>query len=281
MSNFIARTCIKVNRFSGGQYSSNKNIRFKNLMLRSDLCDYSDAHIVVEGTITVESNNINNREDKKLTFKNHSPFRSWISKINNTFVDSVEDIDIVMLIFNMLEYSNNYSMTSESLWNYYRDDVNNDVHDVNTDNYNKNNNKPTRSIPFEYKTKITKSTPGNNNTELSAEVFVIWKYLSNFWRSLELPLINCEIGHGLSWSQDWIIFKKFSRNPGDPGNPNANSPNFCIPQKSTSDVTFHIITTKIYVPLINLPINDNIKFLEHIKQRFKRTTYSNKYRSEI
>ena len=231
-------------------------------MLRSDLCDYSDAYIVVEGTITVESSNINNREDKKLTFENHSPFRSWISKINNTFVDSVEDLDIVLLIFNILEYSNNYSMTSGSLWNYYRDEVNDDAHDVNTDNYNKNNNKTTRSIPSEYKTKITKSTPGNINSELSREVFVTWKYLSHFWRSLELPLNYCEIGHDLSWSQEWIIFIKCSRTPEDTGNPNANSPNLFISPKSTSDVTFHIITTKIYVPLVNLPINDNITFLE-------------------
>ena len=74
-------------------------------MLRSDSCDYSGIYIVVKGNITVESNNVNNREDKKLTFKNNAPFRSCISKINNTFIDNAEDIDIVMPMYNLLEYS--------------------------------------------------------------------------------------------------------------------------------------------------------------------------------
>ena len=74
-------------------------------MLRSDSCDYSGIYVVVKGSITVESNNANNREDKKLTFKNNAPFRSCISKINNTFIDNAEDFDIVMPMYNLLEYS--------------------------------------------------------------------------------------------------------------------------------------------------------------------------------
>ena len=79
-------------------------------MLRKDLCDYRDAYIVVKGTITVEG-------DKKKFF-----FRSGISKINNTFIDNAEDLDIVMPMYNLLEYSDNYSITSRSLWNFYRDE---------------------------------------------------------------------------------------------------------------------------------------------------------------
>ena len=95
------------------------------LLTSSDLCDYNDAYIVVKERITVEGTNANNREDKKLTFKNSAPFRSCISKISDTFKDNAEDLDIVMSMYNLLEYSDNYSVTSESFWNYYRDDMNN------------------------------------------------------------------------------------------------------------------------------------------------------------
>ena len=105
---------MKVNDLSTGQNSVNKNIRFKSSMLRSDLCDYGNAYIVVKETITVEGDN-DEKRNKKLTFKNNAPFRSCISKINNTFIDSAEDIDIVTPMYNLLEYSDNYSMTSESL----------------------------------------------------------------------------------------------------------------------------------------------------------------------
>ena len=78
-------------------------------MLTSDLCGYSGAYIVVKETITVEGDDDNKKIDKKLSFKNNSPFRSCISKINNTFVDNAEDLDIVMPIYNLLENSHNYS----------------------------------------------------------------------------------------------------------------------------------------------------------------------------
>ena len=86
-------------------------------MLISDLCDYSDAYIVVKGTITVEGHNDDKERNKEWTFKNNASFRSYISKINKTFIDNAEDLDIVMPMYNLLEYSKNYSMTLESLWN--------------------------------------------------------------------------------------------------------------------------------------------------------------------
>ena len=84
-------------------------------MLRSVLCDYSDGYIVVKGTVNVEVNALNNRANKKLPFKNNVLFRSCISKINNIFIDNVEDLDIVVPIYNLSDYSGNYSMTSRSL----------------------------------------------------------------------------------------------------------------------------------------------------------------------
>ena len=89
-------------------------------MLRSDLCDYSDAYIVVKGTITVTDPD-NDAYDKELTLKNNAPFVSCISKIN-TLIDNAEDLDIVMPMYNLLEYSKNYRKTTGGLWNYYRDE---------------------------------------------------------------------------------------------------------------------------------------------------------------
>ena len=89
-------------------------------MLRSDLCDYNDAYIIVKGRITVRGNNAN-RINKKLTFKKNAPFRSYILKINNKLIEHAVDLDIVMSMYNLVEYSDNYSMTSGSLWNYYKD----------------------------------------------------------------------------------------------------------------------------------------------------------------
>ena len=98
-------------------------------MLRLDSFDYGDAYIVVKGIITFEGTNDANKRNKKLTLKNNTPFRSCISKINNTFIEQAEDLYIVMTMYNLLKYSNSYCMTSEGLWNYYRDGVNNDANE--------------------------------------------------------------------------------------------------------------------------------------------------------
>ena len=85
-----------------------------NCYVRSDLCDYSDAYIVVKKRISVTGTNTANRRTKQLSFKNNVPFRSCISKINNTSIDNAKYRDIVKRIYNLLEYSDNYSMTSGS-----------------------------------------------------------------------------------------------------------------------------------------------------------------------
>ena len=93
-------------------------------MLRSDLCDYSDEYIVVKKTITVGRRNNRYRINRFLAFKNNAPFISCISKINITLIHNAVDLDVVMPLYNLLEYSKNYSRTSGSLWNYYRDEPN-------------------------------------------------------------------------------------------------------------------------------------------------------------
>ena len=130
------------------------------LMLRSDLCDCSDAYIVVKGTITVTGTTDVKKGIKNLIFKNNTPFRSCISKINNTILDNAEYLDIVMPMYNLLEYSENYSVTSGSLWNYYRDEVSDAANEIIV-NHRINNNKTTTSKYFQYKTKIVEI--GNSN----------------------------------------------------------------------------------------------------------------------
>ena len=163
-----------------------------------------------------------------------------------------------MPMYNLLEYSQNYSMTSGSLWNYYRDEID-DVDDNASDGKS-----------FEYKTKIVENTPGRPGNEgdaiqppvptLNVEIIIPLKYLSNFCRSIGLPLINCEIELDLSWTKDCVLIEQ---------------------NNSITGVSFAITSTKLYVPVVTLSINDNIKFSETMKQGFKRTISWNKYRSEI
>ena len=105
-------------------YNTNKQIRFKASILRSDLCGYSDAYIVVKGDITVIIPNNINQCDKKLAFKNNAPFISYISKINNTLINNAEDLYIVMPKYNLNEYNKNYRKVTGNLWSYYRDEPN-------------------------------------------------------------------------------------------------------------------------------------------------------------
>ena len=133
----MTKKWVEVNDLSSGQYSINK----------------SDAYIVVEWIISVTGTKANNRIIKKLTFKNNPPFRSCISKINNTFIDNAEDLDTVMPMYNLLEYSDNYSMTPESLCNYYRDEIYDDEKVNDSNNNRLNSNKTITSKSFKYKTK--------------------------------------------------------------------------------------------------------------------------------
>ena len=131
-SKFKTRKWIEINDDSIGTYNPGSQMKFKATMIKSSSCDYSDAYVHVKGTITVnntaaadaDANNTN----KKVIFKNCAPFTNCISEINNTDLDNAKDIDIVMPMYNLREYSDNYSKTSGSLWQYTKDipAVNND-----------------------------------------------------------------------------------------------------------------------------------------------------------
>ena len=131
--------------------------------------------IIGSGTDTVVRRT--DERDKGVIFKNCVPFVQFISRINSTDTDTAQDIDIVMPMHNLIEYSDNYSKTSGSLWQYYKDDPNDNLTD---------------SKSFKYKVKITGKTPAGGNTK-DVEIIVPLKYLNNFSRTLEMPLTNCEV----------------------------------------------------------------------------------------
>ena len=115
---FITKKWIKVHDQSEQTYNTNKQIRFKTSMLRSDLCDFNDAYIVVKGIVTVAvSTNERDRDEinRQVILKNNAPFISCISKINGVLLENAEDLDILMPMYNLLEYSKNYSKTYASL----------------------------------------------------------------------------------------------------------------------------------------------------------------------
>ena len=182
-SKFRTKNWVEINDDIRGAYSPNKQIRFKTAMLRSSLCDYSDAYILVKGNISVNNTAAADNTNKKVIFKNCAPFTDYISKINNTQVDNAKDIDIVMPMYNLIEYSDNYSKTSESLRQYCKEipAVNNAGNIVDFNGVNATDS-------FNFKTKITGQT-NNGGRIYNVEIMVLLKYLSNFWRTFEMPLI--------------------------------------------------------------------------------------------
>ena len=169
------------------------------------------------------------------------PFVKCISRINNTEIDNAKDIDIVMPMYNLIEYSDNYSKTSGSLWQYYKDNPNDNIAD---------------SKSSKFKVKITGETPDDGNKK-DVEIIIPLKYLSNFWTTLEMPLINCEVNLELTWSKD------------------------CVITNSTGEGKFAITETKLYVPVVTLSTKDNVKLLQQLKSGFQRIIYWSKCESSV
>ena len=158
LSKFVTRDYVRVNILFN-MYNENKSIRFKTPMLRSDLCDYADAYILVNGTITVTANaganNIRDKRNRKLIIRNNAPFVSCITKINGELIEDADDLDVVLPMYNLLEYSKNYRKTIGSLNNYYRDELTND----NIPKNNAFNNiRVVNSNTFKYIKKIISNT---------------------------------------------------------------------------------------------------------------------------
>ena len=250
---FRTRNWVEINDEARSTYSPNKQIKFKTSMLRSSLCDYSDAYILVKGNITVNNTAADgaaaNNTNKKVIFKNCAPFTNCISKINNTQVDNAEYIDIVMPMYSLIEYNDNYSKTSGSLWQYCKE-----IPAVNNNDEIVDFNGANATDSFNFKTKITGQTDDDGITNI--EIMIRLKYLSNFWRTLEMPLINCELELILNRSASCVIIYTNVANQ--------------VP-------TFTIAETNLYVPVVTLSTNDNSKLLPQLKNGFKRTITWNKY----
>ena len=190
-SKFRTKNWVEISDESRGTYNANTRIKSKTTMLKSSLCNYSDAYILVKGKITVnntaaadaDANNTN----KKVIFKNCASFTECISRINNTQVDDAKCIDIIMLMYNLIEYSDNYSKTSRSLWQYCKD-----ISAVNDNGDIVYFNGANATDSFNFKTKITAQTDDDGQIN-NVEIMVPLKYLINFWRTLEIVLINCEV----------------------------------------------------------------------------------------
>ena len=235
-------------------------------MLRSDLCNFSDAYIVVKGTITVP-NPDNVKRNKSVAVKNSAPFTNCISKINGVKIDNAEDLNILIPMYNLLEYSKNYRKTTGSLWNYYRDEPSDPL--------------SSDFKSFKYKKSITGNTyhagvgeegydenkVGKNKTEVAIPL----KHLSNFWRSLNIPLINCEVKLILTWSKNCVLADMTAR-PGQGGNPAIVAP---------AELEFKITDTKLYVPVVTLSKENDTKLLEQLKTGFIKTIKWNKHRSQM
>ena len=214
LSKFRTKNWIEINYQSRGVFNLNSDIRVKTTILKSSLCDYIDAYILVKRRITITGSGAGgaarraDERDKGIILKNCAPFINCKNKINNTDIDTAKGIDVVMPMYNLIEYNDNCSKTSGSLWQYYTDEPNDNLSD---------------SESFKSKIKITGNTPADCNIK-NVEIIVPLKYLNNFLRTLEMPLINCEV------------------------NLNFNS---------TGDRKFVITDTKLYVPAVTFSTQDN------------------------
>ena len=286
LSKFVTREYVKINSLSNA-YNETKSIRFKTPMLRSDLCDYADAYILVGGTITVAGNHPRDRQNKPVILKNNAPFVSCITRINGELIEDADDLDIVMPMYNLLEYSKNYRKTIGSLYNYYRDELNDDA-----DNNNFANNNVVSSNTFNYNHKIIGNTynvdstivpaagggarvanpdyDANKSGKKSIELAIPLKYLGNFWRVLNIPLISCEVSLELKWNKNCVINSQQIGVNLDGGNTAA-----------PTGATLTINNCKLYMPVITLSKNDEIKLLTNLKSGFTREIEWNKYKSQM
>ena len=237
-SKFRTRNWVEINDESRGAYNVNSQIKFKTTMLKSSLCDYSDAYILVKGTIstnnTASDGAAANNANKKVIFENCAPFTNCISEINNTQIDNAKDIDIVTPMYNLIEYNDNYAKTTGILWQYCKDiPARNDNNAIII--FEDNN----LTDSFNFKVKFTGQT--RNNGTKDVEIMVPLKYLSNFWRTLEMPLINCEVNLILTWSSTCLLVATRVNN---------------------QNAKFAITNTKLYVPVVTLLTQEDTKFLQ-------------------
>ena len=216
-------------------FASQPNKHF-NKVNRIKSCGYSDAYILVTGNIAAKRRNAADTADialgaiTQVVFKNCAPFEKCRTEINETFIDEADFINITMPMYNLIEYSDNYSNTSRRLWDFKRDEVANNS-SVTNDGV---------TLSFKYKAGFIADTEANR-TKNGVQIAVPLKYLNNFWRSLEMPLINCKVELSLKRIENCVLTTAADANNG----------------------TFQITDTKLYVPVITLSAEDNVKLLNN------------------
>ena len=220
-------------------------IKYDTRVLKPNLCDYAKAYILIDGTIRAAAANANTR----LALKNCTPFTKCNLEINDEHIDTAENLDITMPMYNLIEYSDNYQDSSATLYQYKRDEPPEDdaVADLTANN----------SISFKYKVSLLGNPVLNANiTKRSVKVVVPLKYLSKFFRSLEMSLINCKIKLNLTWKKE------------------------CVLSTDAGNAVFIINDTKMYVPVVALSKEDNKDFIEQQNKGFQRSIYWNEYRTK-
>ena len=160
------------------------------------MCDYAEAYILVGGTIRA-ANAVNTT---RLALKNCAPFTKCNLEINDEHVNTAENLDIVMPMYNLIEYSDHYQDSSATLYQYKRDEPPDNNADLTANN----------STSFKYKVNLLRNIAAADPdvacvARLNAKIVVPLKYLSNFFRSLEMPLINCKIELNLTWKKECVL----------------------------------------------------------------------------
>ena len=218
------------NRQYGRGDENDSTIKFETKVIKPNLCDYSDAYILVNGNIA------NKADNASVAFKNCAPFTKCITHINDEHLETAENLDIIMPKYNLLEYSDNYEESSGRLYQFKRDEPPPNNGDVSVD----------PSSSFKYKSNLLGNEANN------VKIVVPLQYLSNFFRPLEMPLINCKIHLELAWTKNCVL----SSVDGDGG-----------------DVSFKISDTKLYATIVTLSTKDNVHLAKQLNEGFKRSVY--------
>ena len=250
---FATKKWYIINDQNNTNYGVNKDtgadnidtIKYDTRVLKPNLCDYAEAYILIDGTIRAAAADANTR----LALKNCTPFTKCNLEINDEHVDTAENLDITMPMYNLIEYSDNYQDSSATLYQYKQDEPpeTNAINDLTTDN-------PSSS---KYKISLLGNlVDANNIARINVKVVIPLKYLSNFSRSLEMPLINCKIKLNLTWKKE------------------------CVLSNQNSAAVFIINVTKMYVPVVTLSKEDNKDFIEQQNKGFQRSIYWNEYKTK-
>ena len=224
-------------------------IKYDTRVLKPNLCDYAETYILVDGTIRAT----NAVSATRLALKNCALFTKCNLEINDEHVNTAESLDVVIPMYNLKEYSDNYQDGSATPYQYKRDEPPeaDAVADLTANN--------SESLKHKIKllgnvTEVAGDAAGVRR--LNVKVVVPLKYLSNFFRSLEMPLINCKIKLNLTWKKE------------------------CVLSTGAGEAVFIITDTKLYVPVVTLSKEDNKDFIEQQNKGFQRSIYWNEYKTK-